>query len=237
MAMWDDVPSEHERRIFGLNRFSRRVGFGKKPALLVIDVTYAFVGDRPEPISESIKRFPLSCGEAGWKAIEQIASLLPLARRKKVPLFYVDRSHEIKKPSHAHSRLIRKWDDLNFISHEVGQTEQGHSIVRDIAPAVGDVIIFKEGASAFFGTPLIGLLVSQGVDTLLVCGATTSGCVRASVVDAAQYGLKVSVIEEGVFDRIELSHKVNLFDMNAKYGDVISMDEAKQFISRLSSDV
>ena len=128
MAIWNDVPSEHERRIFGLSRFSRRVGFGKKPALLVIDVTYAFVGDRPEPISESIKRFPLSCGEAGWKPIEQIALLLPLARRKKVPLFYVDRSYEIKKPSPAHSRLIRKWDHLNFRSNEVGQIGQGHRI-------------------------------------------------------------------------------------------------------------
>jgi nicotinamidase-related amidase len=212
-----------------------RIGFGNKPAVLIIDVTYAFVGDKPEPISESIKRFPLSCGEVGWRAIDQIASLLPLARRKNVSLFYIDRAHEIKKPNNALSRIVRKWDNLDFTSPEVGQTEQGHSIVREIAPAPGDIVIFKEGASAFFGTQLVSLLISRGVDTLLVCGTTTSGCVRASVIDAAQYGLKVSVIEEGVFDRIELSHKVNLFDMNAKYADVISIDEARQYISQLPS--
>lgn len=235
MAIWDDLLSEHERQVYGGARHEKRVGFGNKPALLIIDVTYPFVGDKAEPISESTKRFPLSCGEVGWKAIDQIASLLPLARQKTVPLFYIDRAHEIKKPSNAFSRLVRKWDNLDFTSPEMGQTERGHNLVREIAPREEDVVIFKEGASAFFATQLISLLVSRGVDTLLVCGTTTSGCVRASVIDAAQYGLKVSVIEEGVFDRIELSHKVNLFDMNAKYADVISMDEAKEYISQLPS--
>lgn len=235
MAIWDDLLSAHERQLYGGARHERRVGFGNRPALLIIDVTYPFAGEKSEPIAESSKRFPLSCGEAGWKAVDQIASLLPLARQKNVPLFYVDRAHEIKKPSHAFSRLVRKWDNLDFSTPNMGQTERGHNMVREIAPRAGDVVIFKEGASAFFGTQLISLLVSSGVDTLLVCGTTTSGCVRASVIDAAQYGLRVSVIEEGVFDRIELSHKVNLFDMNAKYADVISIDEAREYISQLPS--
>jgi nicotinamidase-related amidase len=140
----------------------------------------------------------------------------------------------VKSSVNAFSRLVRKWDKLSFSSPEMGQAERGHCIVKEIAPEPDDIIIFKEGASAFFGTQLIGLLISHQIDTLLVCGTTTSGCVRASVIDAAQYGLKVSVIQEGVFDRIELSHKVNLFDMNAKYADVISTDEAKGFLTQLA---
>jgi maleamate amidohydrolase len=234
MAIWDGLLSEHEREVYGGAGYEKRIGFGDKPALLIIDVTYSFVGDKPERVSESIKRFPQSCGEVGWKAVGQIASLLPLVRSKKVPLIYVDRAHEINNPRNAFSRLVRKWDKLDFASPEMGQSARGHCIVEEIAPRKSEIIIFKEGASAFFGTQLISLLISQGVDTLFVCGTTTSGCVRASVIDAAQYGLRVSVIEEGVFDRIELSHKVNLFDMNAKYADVISMDEAKHYFASIT---
>jgi nicotinamidase-related amidase len=233
MAIWDDLLSEHEREVYGGAGYEKRIGFGKRPALLIIDMTYSFLGDKPEPVAESIKRFPQSCGEVGWKAIQQLTPLLPLARAKGVPLIYTDRTHEIKKPVNAFSRLVRKWDDLSFSSPEMGQAERGHCIVKEIAPELDDIIIFKEGASAFFGTQLISLLISHRIDTLLVCGTTTSGCVRASVIDAAQYGLKVSVIQEGVFDRIELSHKVNLFDMNAKYADVISIDEAKDYLTQI----
>ncbi|MEK7281157.1 MAG: isochorismatase family protein, partial [Chloroflexota bacterium] len=97
----------------------------------------------------------------------------------------------------------------------------------------GDIVIYKPKASAFFGTPLASLLNALRVDTVLCCGTSTSGCVRASVIDANSYNFHVAVIEECTFDRSQVSHKVNLFDMNAKYADVISLQEAREYITSL----
>ena len=94
-------------------------------------------------------------------------------------------------------------------------------------------MIYKQRASAFFGTPLISYLTKDSVDTLLVGGGTTSGCVRASVVDAFSYGFKVAVIEECTFDRGEASHKINLFDIHQKYGNVIHLDEALDYLEKI----
>jgi nicotinamidase-related amidase len=104
-------------------------------------------------------------------------------------------------------------------------------------PAVAtDPLITKHGASAFFGTGLAPLLVGLGVDTLIVCGATTSGCVRATVVDAVQYGFPVLVPRECVADRAEAPHEASLFDMQAKYADVISADDATRYLSSYSPE-
>lgn len=224
MASWDNLFSGHDKEVYDKAGYGRRIGFGKQPALLIIDVTYPFVGDKPEPVLESIKRFPQSCGESGWNAVKSIATLLPVAREKKIPIFYVDREY---------TRLIRKWNRLDMAAPDMGQAKRGHNIVKEIAPIKGETIIYKEGASAFFATPLMCLLNELSIDTLLIGGGTTSGCVRASVIDAAQYNFRVSVVEECLFDRIELSHKVNLFDMNAKYADVISLAEAKKYLASL----
>ena len=96
-----------------------------------------------------------------------------------------------------------------------------------------DIVIYKSRPSIFFGTPLLTMLAALKVDTLLVCGGTTSGCVRASVIEAHTNNFRVAVIEEGTFDRGQISHKINLFDMNAKYADVVSVSEVKDYIMRL----
>ncbi|MGH6784613.1 MAG: isochorismatase family protein, partial [Sphingomicrobium sp.] len=96
---------------------------------------------------------------------------------------------------------------------------------EEFKPQPGDVVIFKERASGFFGTPLVAHLTQLGVDSLIVCGESTSGCVRASCVDAYSLGYHVSIVEECVFDRSPLSHKVNLFDLHHKYADVMHLDE------------
>ncbi len=97
-------------------------------------------------------------------------------------------------------------------------------------PEAGDLIIYKERASGFFGTPLVAHLTRMGIDSLIVCGESTSGCVRASVVDAYSYGFHAVVVEECVFDRSPLSHKVSLFDLHHKYADVMHLDEAKKHL-------
>ena len=108
-----------------------------------------------------------------------------------------------------------------------------NNIVREIAPAENDTVIHKHRPSIFFATPLVSMLNGLETDTLLVCGCTTSGCVRASVVDAFSYGYRVVLIEECTFDRGQATHKINLFDMNAKYADVLSVTEVKDYLARL----
>ncbi|MDP2931740.1 MAG: isochorismatase family protein [Chloroflexota bacterium] len=220
MAVWDDIFSGEDKEVYERAGYARKMGFGKKPGLLIVDITYPFVGEK-KPVLESVKRFPQSAGEYGWKAVENVAKLLPIARSKKLPIFYVDRQY---------NRVIRKFSQDSAEAPEMGQKERGHNIVKEIAPIKGEVIIYKEGASAFFGTNLMSLLNPLGLDTLLICGGTTSGCVRSTVVDAAQYSFYVGIIADCCYDRIQLSHKASLFDMN-RYGDVISLEEALEYIS------
>ena len=113
-------------------------------------------------------------------------------------------------------------------------TAEDFEIHAAFTPAPDDVVFRKERASAFFGTPLIAHLNQKGIDSLIVCGESTSGCVRASVVDAYSYGFHVSIVEECVFDRSELSHKVNLFDLHHKYADVMKLAEVLAHLGGLA---
>lgn len=223
MAIWDDIISETDKEVYRkAGSGERDIEFGSKPALVIVDVTYNFVGDKPEPILKSIERFPLSCGENGWKAIDQIASLLPLAREKKIPIIY----------SAGGPPFPTEWSKKNLRSKEIREIKIGNDIVREIAPTANDIVIRKYAPSVFMGTALLNVLIGLRIDTLLFCGVSTSGCVRASVVDAASYGFSVGVIEECTFDRGEVTHKVNLFDMNAKYAAVISIAEARDYLMK-----
>ena len=227
MAVWDGVITESDKEIYRKCGYGGEKGpnFGRNPALVVIDVTYDFVGDKPEPVLKSIERFPMSCGEKGWKAIHHIASLLTLAREKGVPIFY----------SVAERSLPAEWLTRNPRSEEAIESKIGNDIPKEITPAPKDYVIHKIGPSIFHGTPLINVLTPLQIDTLLCCGTTTSGCVRASIIDAATLGFKVNIIEECTFDRGEVSHKVNLFDMNAKYGSVVSIAAVKDYLSKMPS--
>jgi nicotinamidase-related amidase len=117
------------------------------------------------------------------------------------------------------------------------QWEKANEIVEEIAPQPGDIIVHKQKPSAFFGTALMSMLNEVHADTVLVCGTTTSGCVRASVIDAFSYNMKVSVVEECVFDRGQASHKINLFDMAMKYADVIPLKETVEYIRDLPDNL
>ena len=111
--------------------------------------------------------------------------------------------------------------------------EELYAIQEELAPAPGELIIRKESASAFFGTPLIAHLTQLGIQTLIVCGESTSGCVRATAVDAYSHGFHVVLVEECCFDRSIISHKVNLFDMHHKYADVMHVDEVVKHLETL----
>ncbi|MBS1888634.1 MAG: isochorismatase family protein [Actinobacteria bacterium] len=229
MAVWDDVLPDTDRAVFEAAGWGKDAGFGARPALLVVDVIYNFVGDVPEPILESVKRWRYSCGERGWKGVEELARLIAVAREREVPIFYTGMD---RRPDGFDQGA---W---NWKSHRAGEASDvkgslGNEIVAEVAPQDPDVYFVKDKPSAFHGTHLLDYLIYLGVDTVITTGTTTSGCVRASAVDAAQYNFHSIVPEECVWDRGELTHKVNLFDIQMKYGDVKTTDAVIDYLRSL----
>ena len=233
MAIWDDILTDRDQAVAAATGYGKRQGYGSRPAVLVVDVNYDFVGDHPEPILDSIRKYSTSCGEEGWEGVYRIRELLKAARAKGIPVLY-----STGLPSRA---LLDegRWMDKGGRRGEnaEAQTHDRNEIVQEIAPQEGEVVIRKQKPSAFFGTTLMSYLTDLQVDTLLVAGTTTSGCVRATVIDAFSYNLRVSVVEECVFDRIQASHKINLFDMDLKYADVVSLQEAIVYLAGLPENL
>ncbi len=229
--VWEKLLTERDKKVFKKAGYGKRQEMGQKPALLVIDVTYEFVGFEPKPILESIETFPTSCGEIGWKSVDVIKGLIPLCRNKNIPVIYtnVDRTTKsnILDPWSG-KKEGNKWQTLD---EEIRL--RGMGFPSGIEPKPGELVITKHAPSAFWGTPLIYYLKKLNVDSLIVTGGTTSGCVRASVIDAFSYGYNVTVVEEAVFDRIETSHCINLFDMQAKFANVVRAEEIKEYLQNL----
>jgi nicotinamidase-related amidase len=233
MPVWDRYLTERDRAVYEAAGYGTHLGFGERPAVLVVDVNYAFVGPEPAPILESVKVWRNSCGEEGWTGVAAIARLLAAARNKSLPIFYS--TNLDLRPDGLGKGLWRNRRKLEdpWLATGVSANE----IVAEIAPQPRDVVIRKLKPSAFFGTPLASYLAELRVDTMLVCGTTTSGCVRASVLDAFSNGYRVAVVEECTFDRGEVSHAINLFDMNAKYADVVSLEAAAEYLRSLSNGI
>jgi maleamate amidohydrolase len=218
MRPWSSVISEDEERRYEAAGFGRAGGVGARPALLIIDVQYRTVGTRRLPYWEAIEEYPTACGDVGWEAVDHIRPLLAEFRRLGLPVLY---PHVAPKNAATDSgRLAEKVPSIMTID------QRGYDFVEEIAPRKGDVLLPKKHPSAFFGTPLVSHLIDLGADTLFVTGCTTSGCVRSSVSDAFAYNFKVVVPQECVYDRSPTSHAANLFDMNAKYADVMPTAEA-----------
>lgn len=226
---WDDVLPDEDRLVFERAGWGKKVGFGERPVLLVVDVIYNFVGDKPEPILESIKRWRYSCGERGWEGVGHLERLIAAARKREVPIFYTGMD---RRPDGFDQGA---W---NWKSHRAGEASDvkgslGNEIVAEIAPEPSDVYFVKDKPSAFHGTHLLDYLIYLGADTVITAGTTTSGCVRASAVDAAQYNFRSVVPHECVWDRSMISHKVNLLDIQMKYGDVTGVDDVIAYIEGL----
>jgi maleamate amidohydrolase len=226
MKPWDDIVPQQEQDDYLAAGFGRRSGLGRRPALLVIDVQYRTVGTTPKPFREAIREFPTSCGDVGWSAVSRIAELLAVFRRNGWPVLY---PHVAPKELFDTGRLAEKVPAL------MGVATHGYDFVAEIAPEAHDVLLPKKHPSAFFGTPLASYLIDLGADTLVVTGCTTSGCVRGSVVDAFAYNFRVVVPSDAVYDRSRVSHAVNLFDMSAKYADVMTTAECLEALQTVAS--
>ena len=220
---WHGIISAEDEQVYRAAGFGRPSGLGRRPALLIIDVQYRTVGTVSRPLAQAMEEFSTSCGEAGWDAVAHIAPMLEVFRARKWPVLY---PHVALKRASDGGRLAKKVPSIMDIP------THAYAFVEAVAPQDEDILIPKKHPSAFFGTPLVSHLVELGVDTLIVTGCTTSGCVRASVVDAFSYNFKVVVPQECVYDRSQVAHAVNLFDMSQKYADVVRLPD---LIASLSS--
>jgi isochorismate hydrolase len=193
--------------------FQARFGFGVSPALIVIDMAYGWTD-------------PAYAGGSARLdvAIEAIRQLLPIARDKRVPIFYT--SSPVEQQDHFKSAAdfspgFRAWD------------ARACAIDERVAPLSSELVMRKEHASAFAGTPLVGHLIAHRVDTLLITGCSTSACVRATATDAKSNYLKPIIIREAVQDRSEIAHEWTLFDIQSRFADVVAVDETLEYLRAL----
>ncbi|MEW6673005.1 MAG: isochorismatase family protein [Thermodesulfobacteriota bacterium] len=218
---WKDIVDPQVLEIY--SDYKRKTHIGAKPVLLAIDLYNLVFEGGPLPVHEAVKINRSSCGIYAWNAIRPIQELLALARSQKMPVVYTTNDIRNKSGIAAVPATQRKARTLDPRAYEIR---------AEFKPQPQDLIIIKERASAFFGTALIAHLTRIGADSVIVCGESTSGCVRASVVDAYSYGFHPVVAEECCFDRSLLSHKVNLFDLHHKYADVMHLDEIIRFFEQ-----
>ena len=230
MASWDAYLSTRDlAHLEAGYRKKEPFGFGTNPVTLVIDDYYSVLGLERLPFFESIKKWPQSTGLEGWAAIDKTVELIRASRANDIPVIYV---HGMGGGFVPWGRRPKR-DRLSHLTAE--ERAMANVIVDEIAPQPGELVIQKAAPSAFWGTPLIFHLNYHGIDTIMVCGETTSGCVRASVVDGATNRFAMGVVEECCFDRTEASHYINLFDLNQKYADVVSLGQAIEYFDGIGA--
>jgi maleamate amidohydrolase len=231
--VWDAFLTERDKEHLANSSWGDRPrrGFGERPAVIVVDDYYQAVGVQREPLIESIKTWPSSCGIEGWDAIDKTVPLLAGAREASVPIIYLHGMDSF--PSPMGSRRLRgpRYENL---PEEL--RDKANAIVDELEPQPEDLVLEKPGPSGFWGTPLQMHLTWLGIDTLIVVGESTSGCVRATVVDGATLRYQVGVVEECCFDRTEASHAMNLFDMSQKYADIIDVESAIHYFRTGSTE-
>jgi nicotinamidase-related amidase len=197
-----------------------RNGFGERPALVIVDMQYDFV----DPGS------PSTCWPMAEERMPAIRRLLDGAREAAIPVFF---TQGLVKPDLSDVGL---WKGR---AHRTGLCQiegtRGAEIVEELAPREGEIVVAKRRPSGFFGTDLRDQLVARGVDTVIVAGASMSGCVRATAVDAFSHDFLTSVVRECVVDRTEDVLERNLFDVDAKYVDAVSLDETLDYLASVGT--
>jgi nicotinamidase-related amidase len=211
--------SDDTGRIYERARLGQSITPGSRPAVLVVDFSRGFT----DPES--------TMGSDLTGEVEATKRLLDVARAKGIPAVFTTIGFESnlkdgslwlqKAPGLAELQVGGKWVEID------PRLERGED----------EVVILKKGASAFFGTNLPSVLVSQGVDTIVLCGATTSGCIRATAVDLLQYGYPTLVPRECVGDRAPSPHEANLIDIQAKYADVVPIEDAISYLEGVGGKV
>ena len=213
------MSDEEARQIYAKARLGESVTMGSRPAVLVVDFSCGFT----DPAC--------TLGSDLTPQVEATSRLLDAAREKGLPVIFTTIGFEPslkdgglwlqKVPSLGDLQLGGRWVEID----------------PRLAPRTDETVIVKKGASAFFGTNLAAILISQGIDSVVLCGATTSGCVRATAIDLLQYGFPTLVPRECVGDRAQAPHDANMFDIQAKYADVVSLAEALAYVASVPAAV
>ena len=211
--------SDDTREVYERARLGQSVTPGSHPAVLVVDFSRGFTD--PE----------CTMGSELTSEVEATTRVLAAAREKGLPVIFTTIGFEAnlkdgslwlqKAPGLAELQVGGKWVEID----------------PRLERREDEVVILKKGASAFFGTNLPSVLVSQGVDTIVLCGATTSGCIRATAVDLLQYGYPTLVPRECVGDRAQGPHEANLIDIQAKYADVVPVEDALSYLESVGDGV
>ena len=203
----------------------RPIEAGERPCVIVVDMTREFVDGR----------YPTGNSERGRPAVEANARLLDVARELGLPIYYTKLYED---PEHVPSPAQRgRWKTKGRKAKDPS-LPPGDVIVAELAPHPEDHVIYKHHKpSGFFGTELAALMNYENIDTAVITGMTTSGCVRATVVDAFQYNFDVVIPFECVADRSQISHKVNLLDLHMKYADVASLDDVIAYLRAVKGAV
>ena len=213
------MSDDKARQIYDRARLGGTLRLGKRPAMLVVDFSCGFT-DPECPLGSDLSR-----------QVEQTKRLLEVARGKDLPVIFTTIGFEAnlrdaglwlqKAPSLAELQLGSRWVEID----------------SRLERLPNEPVVLKKGASAFFGTNLTAILISQQVDTVILCGATTSGCIRATAVDLLQNGFPTLIPRECVGDRAQEPHEANLFDIEAKYADVVSLEEALDYLESVPAPV
>lgn len=221
---WIGVIPEDDLASFGrgFDSQDRPMTAGVRPAVLVVDMTRAFIDST----------YPTGWSPTGGPAVDATTDLLSAARKAELPVFFTKGYPEPDADVQPAERGLWK-ANANALPLPEG-TPRGDVIAEKLNPLPHEIVIDKGARpSAFFGTPLVPYLVHAGCDTVIVTGMTTSGCVRATVLDAFQYNFNVVIPYECCADRCQISHKVSLFDMHMKYADVVSLSETIDYIQHV----
>jgi maleamate amidohydrolase len=213
------MSDDEAREVYAKAGLGESVTMGSRPAVLVVDFSCGFT----DPES--------TLGADLTGQVEATKRLLDVARAKGLPVVFTTIGYEVglkdgglwlqKAPSLGELQVGGRWVEID----------------PRLEPREDETIVLKKGASGFFGTNLASILISQGVDSVILCGATTSGCIRATAIDLLQYGYPTLVPRECVGDRARAPHEANLFDINAKYADVVSVEDALAYLESVPGKV
>lgn len=214
--------TDQEKAIIAAAGMGRRMGFGKKTALIVVDAQVYMTGDIREPQELSRQKYPSSCGERGWDAIEKIRMLADAFHALELPVVY---TYLGLKADGSDAGPFKMKRDFLAADNWMIEGTHGAELSPLLKPEERDFVFQKKRPSAFFGTPLHEYLQKNGVDTVVITGGSTSNCVRASVFDSASYDYRTILAADALMDRMQRSHEVNLLDMDRQFADVMTSGE------------
>ena len=212
---WMTLVPEADLATYRAGGFLRDVKLGQRTALIVVDVTMGFCGSPGLTLEQAIAEFPTACGPVSWETMPRVARLIGLFRDRKLPIVFTNND----TVANAYTGKATKGERARK------PNPRFNDFPAEVTPREDEWVLAKTKASGFFQSPLAAYLVRDHVDTVVVCGVSTSGCVRATAVDAFSHGFTTFVVDDCCFDRSWFAHCANLFDLHAKYASVVSLDE------------